>query len=305
MAFGLRAVGGVFGFAAVLVGVAACSPSVVVDAGKTAGATSGTTSGGGASGQGGGATTTGTGTGTGTGGGTTTSTSSMCPDAPPIPGSACAGDIACSYGGGDCPVMFACIGGQWAQAGDCPQPACPAYVPASGEPCSHEGQECVYEHQCSGDTAICEGGAWIVASYGPACEPWCPEQPPSDGAYCDVCCTPPYCEYAVEGCFPTQTFCVDTGNGGVWKVVPGGCEPPPMPACEVYGGSKECEADPGCRWLVPGCGVPSLPAEGCFPKAECTDGFDCGMKTCSFAIVDPCWNKGCNACAAEAAVCLP
>jgi hypothetical protein len=277
-------------------GLAGCGSNVVVDRATTSGA--------GAKGQGGGtATSTTT---TGTGGGTTTTTSTVtagCPATAPMPGSACEGAANCTYGGGPCPAEFACIQGQWAQAGDCPQPACPANKPDPGASCPAEGQQCHYDMQCSGAQATCTNGTWHVEEYGVGCAEMCPADVPADGSFCDVCCAPPSCEYPVKDCSPTRADC---GQDGHWHVQPGDCQPPPpMSMCGFHGDEQECKSDPDCRWLTPGCMDPILPAAGCFSLADCATDFDCGGQHCKLAVYDPCYEKGCDACAAKAMLCLP
>ena len=294
MVMRLRSAGWVAGISAAIGLVAGCGANVVVDRGAATGA--------GASGQGGGTTTTSTST-TGTGGGATTSTNSpLCPASPPQAGAVCAGDLTCTYGDGPCPEMFACLG-TWAQAGECPQPACPPGQPSSGEACSSEGQSCSYDYQCSGAHATCQGGAWWIDEYGVGCAAICPGEVPQEGAFCDVCCLPPACTYEIPGCSPTEAHCRQDGS---WQVGPGDCNPPPpMSFCGFHGAQGECQGDANCRWIVPGCTVPTLPAAGCFAKDDCAGDFECGGQQCAAASIDPCWDKGCNACAAKAMLCLP
>lgn len=270
--------------------VAGCGANVVVDPGGSA------------TGQGGGGTTTGTGGGMGGGATSTVPPAYTCPAGPPQSGFPCQGPLTCSYGDGYCPAVFACTSGTWAQAGDCPQPACPADVPLDGSSCSFEGQSCNYDQQCGGAQAACNGGVWSVQSYGVDCAEMCPVDVPTPGQACDVCCAPPSCSYPVPDCQPTQAFC---GGDGTWKLAAGECPPPPMPFCGFHSSEGECQGDPTCRWLVPGCGEPKLPAAGCFEQQDCASDADCGPQHCMPAVFDPCWNKGCNACGAKAMVCLP
>jgi hypothetical protein len=79
-----------------------------------------------------------------------------------------------------------------------------------------------------------------------------------------------------------------------------------MSFCGFHAAAADCQADPGCRWLEPGCSDPKLPAAGCFDENDCQSDADCKQPglSCMPVIVDPCWNKGCDLCVAKATVCV-
>lgn len=98
-----------------------------------------------------------------------------------------------------------------------------------------------------------------------------------------------------------------TCRGPDGRVVPDVCCPPvDVPRCELLD-RESCEADTACRWLVPGCEEPALPAEGCFPAAECRAGACAAGLECRAVQVDPCAGRPCKiaVCAIETRVCLP
>ncbi len=75
--------------------------------------------------------------------------------------------------------------------------------------------------------------------------------------------------------------------------------------CADHTDVEPCTEDQRCRWLVPGCTEPELPAPGCFPAEDCKDSSVCTEgRTCQERIYNPCWNSNCLACGASAQVCL-
>ena len=209
---------------------------------------------------------------------------------------------------GFCPASWVCIDGEWVDTGgDCPDP-CPIDRPAEGSACTEEGLECGYfvdEEPCGqpahDETVKCLGGAWTTL--GPRCEPppECPEALPTAGGDCTGWADAFGCNYTVEsscGDLPAFAYC-DTGTW-TWSVeLSETCG-----ACDALSDAASCSAAPGCRWLVPGCGEPPLPSEGCFAAEDCVAGGCDEGETCTLVVINPCWNSPCDACGADANVCL-
>src|SRR5262249_15545707 len=92
---------------------------------------------------------------------------------------------------------------------------------------------------------------------------------------------------------------VATCEAGGWQVSDE--SPPCAPAC-AYPDATTCAADPACQWPRPRrAAEPTWPA-GCFatcgPDSVCPNG-----QVCTPIDVDPCWDKGCDACSMVAYAC--
>jgi len=208
-----------------------------------------------------------------------------------------------SGGGGGCPDTAHCV-------------TCPPSEPHEGEPCNLVGMSCTYPvaTDCakSDDIATCApNGAWTITyenegccndpcSCGGSCGGTCPSMLPAQGDPCDS---------EVDG-FPclydTSTPCgvvsvTATCNSGAWNVTPPPCVG--TGDCTIYTASEACLSDPACRWLVPGCGMPTT-VEGCYPATDCVEGTVCASgQSCLKIVFDPCWNGDCSVCSADAFVC--
>ncbi|TKD00298.1 hypothetical protein [Polyangium fumosum] len=181
-------------------------------------------------------------------------------------------------------------------------PECPATPPDTNTPCT-EPLSCEYNNACV-EVYYCEEGTWHMTSgcNPPPVDP-CPPEAPASGALCSYVTT---CSYTVDyGCGPQeQTASCD---GAVWTTEGiSTCNPPPPDDCVSYKNETECAADAGCRWLVPGCGMPALPEAGCFAVTNCTGDFDCPISggTCQEVSIDPCHNQPCDACSMTVSVCM-
>jgi hypothetical protein len=106
--------------------------------------------------------------------------------------------------------------------------------------------------------------------------------------------------------------CDWSDTGSTWSVAfaPGSeCTAPPE-SCQGYHDEGVCQADQGCRWLVPGCDPgegAALVQAGCYPAEACTpeDAAACGdWGICTEVWYDPCHRSLCNACGGTANVCL-
>jgi hypothetical protein len=180
----------------------------------------------------------------------------------------------CQYTDDICGTSFDCVGGEWVDnSPSCnppfPEP-CPAEAPLPLSSCYVPFQTCVYPDWdgCGQDLNVtCNGGVWESDGIGPCNPPApCPAELPASGSLCDY---PVQCNYTVEspcGPIPAVASC----DGLTWTVDSLICDPPPDP-CTSIALLADCVAEPSCRWLVPGCGIPALPQEGCFPALDCTD----------------------------------
>ncbi|MFT3769771.1 MAG: hypothetical protein QM820_30405 [Minicystis sp.] len=237
-----------------------------------------------------------------------------CPESLPPEGGACSvenlvcGQLdECGHG-----PQAVCKGGSWeidyhdpgptdCCGVSCP-PACPDEQPDDAAPCSSEGAQCSYTNSScaeAGADATCVSGVWHVSQYGPACQPFCPTTRPVEGTSCDGCCLQDHCNFLDESGCPAAFSCTN----GVWVSEPSSCAPTSDCFTKDMGA---CLGDPACRWLVyPGCpsGQPGF-AQGCYPAADCTSDADCGGSACLTVEVDPCPGADCNACVAEAHICL-
>lgn len=250
-----------------------------------------------------------------------------CPDAEPSSGDACEEEgLSCGYVD-DCsnPIDYGCEDGAWTitAASSCNPPPpgeCPVSTPAYGEACDEVGLYCHFGEDPCGTpiTGTCSVDGWQIDE-GFSCNPPppdCPAELPSIGTACDydpeTFLYPAFCMYDTEtpcGVESVTVSCASDQGEMVWQFdSPPTCEATPE-QCQGYGSPSACDADPTCSWRVPGCSesseAPSLAEAGCFPLADCTtDG--CGSwGTCTLVTFDPCWNSLCNACGAEANVCVP
>lgn len=227
--------------------------------------------------------------------------------------------LACSYGPRCGRVMVVCSSGQWdlSDRGR-PDPTCdcPASIPADGDSCSREGMLCGYGDDFCGipdQEAECRDGRWNT--WFNSCNPpppfECPQELPLEGTSCDEngWGTPGTCNYDEEtpcGTQPVQADCSydDVALQMVWAVEAPTCS---SAQCDTYGHKDLCNADSGCRWLVPGCGsgTETVTPEGCYPVDDCTANGCSEGEGCTSTVHDPCAFSLCNACGAEAKVCLP
>lgn len=131
-------------------------------------------------------------------------------------------------------------------------------------------------------------GGLAVLSPNP---PGCPESAPAQGAACaeeGLDCT-----YA-SGCAGASFRC----EGGAWLLVTVSSCPP----CAGLGAAA-CAERTDCRYLHPGCDDFPV-SEGCYDAEDCTEG-SCGSgEVCSTRSYDPCFGSNCQACGADASVCL-
>ena len=213
-------------------------------------------------------------------------------------------------GSGWCPPAWTCIGGAWVDtAGACPDP-CPTDRPWDGDACDALGAQCSYDepmYDCGGMeetvTLECTAQGWATIGYRCMPEPICPAELPLDGTDCSGWYDAYYCDFLVEtGCGSRDAFaaCVSDENGNMlWDV----SVYEPCDSCADNTDPNSCGANPDCRWLEPGCGEPAATA-GCYPAEDCVEG-SCGDgQACTTVTYDPCWNAACDACGAEALVCL-
>jgi hypothetical protein len=210
---------------------------------------------------------------------------------------------------GPCPASWVCVDGVWVDSsvGDCVS-ECPVERPADGSACPQPDQQCSYwvDDEPCGEPAhdelvLCTASGWTTL--GPRCSPPddCPLELPLAGSSCPG--ELPYsCTYTISGeCGDVTAEAACDLRTYTWIVN----ADEPCGACDTHLDAASCSASAGCRWLEPGCGEPPLPQAGCFAAEDCTqDSCDEG-KTCTSAIIDPCWNSPCDACGAEALVCLP
>lgn len=191
-----------------------------------------------------------------------------------------------------------------------PAPFCPPDQPADGDPCVGP-ITCDYGADACGvhTTASCTESSWQVELPNVSCNPppppaECPLEPPVAGETCFGFGT---CNYSVDfGCGPQPVAASCYGfDTGVWEVTTAECVPP-MVDCASLTAEADCTAQLACRWLVPGCDTPPLPQVGCFPATDCTTDTDCTIagQVCTQVAIDPCYMKGCNACAMMVSVCL-
>ncbi len=233
------------------------------------------------------------------------------------PSGACADEgLTCHYGAACDRVEATCEGGQWLTVQDNSNCACPASIPTDGTSCFQEGLSCGYGDDFCGfpeQEAECRDGEW--SSWYNSCNPpppfECPVDLPLEGTSCDEngwgsAGTCFYDEETPCGTQQVQADCTwdELHLQMMWTVEAPTCS---SAQCETYGHKDLCDADTGCRWLVPGCGsgTETVTPEGCYPIDDCTANSCDEGEACVTTVHDPCAFSLCNACGAEANVCLP
>jgi hypothetical protein len=235
-----------------------------------------------------------------------------CPSARPTAGDSCEGDLTCDYSDA-CSVEMVCgEDGVWVDNSP------PCNPPPPEVPCAERlDQPCVGAETCEGEDFgcgpepyECVDGAWT--NQGLSCNPPppCPVEAPAEGTPCEVGFGPPVgCVYAMDtACGPAMVAaeCVQASPEEplVWEWIVPTCTPT-EPACASYANSTLCQADATCRWLTPGCGdTPSDFPAGCYAADDCDPASCTAGTSCTTVIYDPCFDSNCNACAADAQVCL-
>ena len=180
-------------------------------------------------------------------------------------------------------------------------------LPAGNDPMC-EGSPPAGDARCEPQYICNDQGEWELVEE--LCYPGeCPVEAPAAGDLCDI--DPSLqCSYDVATpCGPQQMTltCASDGLGASWWQVASlpVCQVDPE-QCQQYGDGALCDADPGCRWLLPGCGGgPTVPT-GCYPVGDC-DVIGCdAWAGCLMGIDhDPCWNSSCDACGSTVNVCVP
>lgn len=246
---------------------------------------------------------------------TSVQVTSGCPAALPTAGASCAAPgESCVFQDGPCKETLSCPSSAapvWQSDGvSCTPAAVDCWVASEGDVCAIPGDGCGegdgpcgsgFQNDCGDDHR------WHTSSIGGDCCDCCPDSsacpfnPPSDGQSCDPCLDSPMCAYDEQCGGGTSASC---GDDGVWHVFTSDCPPPAMEPCYLFAGESDCALAPYCRWLVPGCIDPTVPTAGCYPIDDCTPGACAPSETCAEVNADPCYNKGCSACAATVAVCL-
>lgn len=245
---------------------------------------------------------------------------SNCPADAPAAGAPCTAGASCEYQDGPCQTTFTCDAQEkaWkAEDTTCVPAAVDCWTASDGDVCAVPGDSCGegagpcgggFENTCGDDHR------WHASDYGYGdccddscwneCSGWeaCPATAPAEGEGCY-----PYCPGTTSCSYPTTcgSMVATCGDDYAWHLIVPDCPPPPVDPCTQQGTESAC-VDAGCRWLVPGCGTPPLPEAGCYAPNDCVPG-DCAdpYSTCQQVVVDPCWNKGCDACSTTAFVCLP
>ena len=228
------------------------------------------------------------------------------PPDPPCPGSLHAGasceprKASCPVQEGPCAVTYRCEVDDptWAVASTVCSPAAVG-CGSDGDVCETPGDQCATDVAVPcGNFAYCESDHhWHLPTCDPPGPDHCPDLPPSPDQPCDGWNLPPVCAYGFVCGEVSSASCT---SSGIWSVTVVDC--PPAPGCADHTESA-CGADVACRWLVPGCGDPALPAAGCFPVEDCAPGGCAAGLACEKVVYDPCYQKGCAACGADALVC--
>lgn len=246
-----------------------------------------------------------------------------CPSSVPTEGADCEPpDETCTYPD-ECnlEIVASCTDGSWEleYTGTCnppPPEECPVEPPNDLESCG-EPMECQYQDECGQDfSASCDGANWSVSEPLESCNPPppCPQAMPAEGSPCvEEFGTPQDCSWVAQtACGPAEVTgtCIPDQLDGVgynWQLTAPSCTPE-VPLCSQYDNAGLCDADTTCRWLVPGCSEEPKPegfATGCYPIANCTAD-SCGEDAeCTSVSYNPCWNELCDACGADASICLP
>jgi len=233
------------------------------------------------------------------------------------PSGACDDDgLTCKYGSGCEAQTVVCASGQWVSDDGRPNCGCPASVPEQGSACFNEGTLCGYgaDGVCGfpEQEAECRDGQW--STWFNSCNPpppfECPQALPTGGTSCDDVGwgQSGSCSYTEETpCGPQEVRADcnwdEVALGMMWTVEAPECK---SKACDSYGHKDLCDADAGCRWLVPGCGsgTETVAPEGCYPIDDCTPDSCSGGLSCATAVHDPCAYSLCNACAMQVNICL-
>lgn len=208
-----------------------------------------------------------------------------------------------------CPPAYECIDGEWVDtAGACPEPTCPADMPAEGAACEMLGQTCAYESdEPCGDysevSALCTETGWVLTKLFCSPGPVCPEALPEVGGDCSEWSEAYFCNYNVEtpcGAEWTDVYCDTAAEIPTWTLENGlTCD-----NCRDFSSVEACSASASCQWLWPGCGEAPI-VVGCYPKEGC-DVLGCEESwACSEVSYDPCYNKECDGCSAAYMTCLP
>lgn len=187
-------------------------------------------------------------------------------------------------------------------------PTCPATMPAGGSACS-DAITCDYGMDECGLplSASCDGSIWSVNGpvicNPPPPDPECPVDLPALGSTCNWNWQSGFgCSYMVDNGCGMQSISVmcDPNTTTVQYTAP------TCGQCSTLTSEGACNSDGACRWLTPGCGMPALPAAGCFPVMDCAADTDCTTpgQTCQDMSYNPCYMQACNACGAQAKVCL-
>jgi hypothetical protein len=235
-----------------------------------------------------------------------------CPSTEPKAGSSCSVTASgCTYAEGPCKVELSCDAesGAWqSQTTSCAPMAKECWSAQEGDVCAVVGDGCGespgpcalgFFNTCGPDHL------WHSSSGGDTCcslDGPCPASEPADGSPCDPCSGPPSCNYPGT-CGGDVAIC---GSEGQWHIGIGECPPPPPPDyCTSNNTQSACETDPECRWLTPGCG-PETPlwSAGCFTKTDCAPDSCDPSQICQTFSYDPCFEKGCDACGADAHICV-
>lgn len=185
-----------------------------------------------------------------------------------------------------------------------PQPeGCPAAAPNAGDSCSVAVAGCSYAVGPCAVELSCKaaGGAWTskTTSCMPAAKNcWQAQEGDSCADVNDSC---------GEADGPCGSGFVTTcGADHLWHVesITGECPPPQPDECQSNPSQTACEATAGCRWLTPGCGESEVKVTGCFAAVDCA-GDSCGSGAqCQLVSYNPCFEQACDACGADAMVCL-
>jgi hypothetical protein len=172
----------------------------------------------------------------------------------------------------------------------------PCEQAVAGDPCATAGEWC--DIACTNCVLQCGDDLhWKEECFG------CPELAPAPGGACDPCVNVGACNYGIDttcGMLAVTATCDATSQ--TWQFEGDTC-----PAdCFAIADEAACGGTSGCRWLTPGCSGTPLPAAGCFPEADCAMDEDCpAERTCQTANYNPCYMQACDACGADAQVCLP
>jgi hypothetical protein len=210
---------------------------------------------------------------------------------------------------GWCPPAWSCVDGAWVDtAGACPEPACPMSRPMDGEACDMIGQSCFYEEfvDCGEGggtvTATCTADGWVTA--WPRCSPplECPETIPEHGFDCTGWENASYCQFDLQkscGDVLAIVSCEYLEDDMRWNVqLQDDCG-----GCAAHETAEGCDADPSCRYLVPGCGDVPVPEAGCYPRFDCVEGACAEGESCTAFTADPCWDSVCDACGIQVSLC--